>query len=353
MSKKILFLFSSIFAATLLLIGVIIGSPFLSITATLLSFFLIRIWHSQRLPTEPDFSESEMISMVGLFESIPFLSEEVLAMHVKRAWGIEFETHDEAETFVAGESPLFVIKTEDRVYTVNHFDRPYFDNVEELVDGVAELRMKHVLKMHQGWISVDLMTKPDNLDLEFEYSKIGQLLNQMMDDRALGILVPQYMRLVPWDNSVESAITSDKPLSRLTPSNPPVVPIEDDNPELAAAVSRAQIEWPNFVRAFENHMRDEGRDESRKFAVKTPITVNDQTEHIWVNVTGIENSIIYGTLGNEPVALPGLSEGDRVRTPETKVDDWIYTDGKTMVGGYTIKILAQWATSELKEDHHQ
>ncbi len=308
---------------------------------------VLAAWHwSAKESTDEISEEREMVSMVALFKQLPVLDETVLANFAERAWDITFEIGDDAQTFVAGCSPLFVIKTDKRLYTVNHTDSPYFENVDEVVGEVAEMRMRHVLENHQSWISIDLMSEPSDTDLSEEYALIGQLLNQFLHQDGLAILIPQQMRLIPWDKSVESALVGSNPLKNLSSANAPVIPVEDNNPKMLAAVECARAKWPQFESAFEAFMRDEHRDESRKFSVKTPITYGGRTEYIWMIVTSIENQIIYGTLANQPVALGNLAAGDRVRVSVGQLSDWVYPDGGLMIGGFTIKVLSDQANQK-------
>ncbi|MDG1875155.1 MAG: DUF2314 domain-containing protein [Mariniblastus sp.] len=311
---------------------------------------VLAAWHwSAKESTDEISEEREMVSMVALFKQLPVLDETVLANFAERAWDITFEIGDDAQTFVAGCSPLFVIKTDKRLYTVNHTDSPYFENVDEVVGEVAEMRMRHVLENHQSWISIDLISEPSDTDLSEEYALIGQLLNQFLHQDGLAILIPQQMRLIPWDKSVESALVGSNPLKNLSSANAPVIPVEDNNPKMLAAVECARAKWPQFESAFEAFMRDEHRDESRKFSVKTQITYGGRTEYIWMIVTSIENQIIYGTLANQPVALGNLAAGDRVRVSVGQLSDWVYPDGGLMIGGFTIKVLSDQANQKANE----
>ncbi|MCH7861730.1 MAG: DUF2314 domain-containing protein, partial [Proteobacteria bacterium] len=65
----------------------------------------------------------------------------------------------------------------------------------------------------------------------------------------------------------------------------------------------------------------------------------DMTEFIWVNVTAIEGDEIHGELGNNPVDLENLKIGDSLRVKLTDLNDWLYTDGDELVGGFTTKVL--------------
>ena len=293
-----------------------------------------------------DAFSGKMVSMVALFEDLPFIDESTLAEHVNRAWNIELENDETSESFVVGSAPLFVIKSPHQMYVVNYFDSNYFENLEEVLDEVTELRLSSVIRSHQAWVSIDLVSDSQGLDPEHHYSVIGKLLNQMANQDCVALLLPDRMKLIPWDESVSVALDSCSPISKLCPSQPPVIPIDDNNPELVAAVVMAKSRFPEFVAAFENHQRDEDRDQSNQFAVKIPIVMGGQTEFMWINTTAIENGIIYGTLDNWPVALTRLRRGDRVRVAVSEINDWTYTHGAQTFGGFTTKVIFRWARDQ-------
>ncbi len=290
--------------------------------------------------------EAPMISMVAFFDRLPFLDDAILSTHVNSAWGREIRNNQLAGSFVAGAAPLFVIKTEHQIYAVNYLNKNYFDNVDEVLEEVTELRLTSVIRSHLGWISVDLVSDSLGLDSDFHYARIGRLLRQLANEDCVALLLPDGMKLVPWDKSIEAALVSENLLENLTPSQPPVIPIDDNHPKLVAAVATARERFQQFVTAFENHQRDEDRDPNQQFVVKAPISVDGRTEFIWVTTTAIENEILYGTLDNKPVGLPGLSQGDRVRVPVSKLNDWLYTHNDTTFGGFTIKVISDWARSQ-------
>lgn len=291
-----------------------------------------------------------MISMVVLYNRFPFLDQTLLEQYASEAWEVEFESSDEAMTFVAGESPLFILRTEKQVYAVNHFHRPYFENTADLVDDTFESRAKHIIQNHRGWISIDLLD-PDhaNLDIPMEYARIGRLLQRLVNQDTVAVLIPDQMRLVPWDDSMAEILIGGNPLAELNPTNPPVLNISDDEPEMILAERQARARWPQFVTAFEIDARSEQEmEQPEQFSVKAPITVNQITEFIWITVTAIENQIIYGLLCNQPVSLEGLSKGDRVRVSVNRLNDWIYSHRGTSYGGFTVQILHDLANERTK-----
>ena len=292
---------------------------------------------------EPDVTADgdNLVSLVALFETLPLVDELVLAGHIKQAWNVELGIDDTSESFVLGSAPLFVIKSRHQMYVVNYLDRNYFENVGEVLDEVSELRLSNAIRAHQAWISIDLVSDSQGLDSEYHYAMIGKLLSQMTNQDCTALLLPDRMKLLPWDDSVEAVLASGSPIGNIGPSQPPVIQIEDDNPELVAAVAISKQRFPQFVTAFENHQRDEDRDERNQFAVKAPITMGCRTESIWINTTAIENGILYGTLDNWPVELIGLCRGDRVRVAVSQINDWTYNQGAEIFGGFTTEVIVQ------------
>jgi uncharacterized protein YegJ (DUF2314 family) len=75
--------------------------------------------------------------------------------------------------------------------------------------------------------------------------------------------------------------------------------------------------------------------------VKAPISDGRATEHMWVSVSALENEMIYGRLDNDPLEMKRLRAGDRVRVPVRDLDDWLYTSGEGLQGGFTIDVLSK------------
>jgi uncharacterized protein YegJ (DUF2314 family) len=113
-----------------------------------------------------------------------------------------------------------------------------------------------------------------------------------------------------------------------------VVQLGADDPGLVAAAAEAKRRWPEFVAAF-----NEGRP-GRKCAVKYAAPIKGGgDEQIWIMVTALGSGTISGTLGNAPVEDIGLNLGDAVTIQTGDVKDWLFTDGQSMTGGFSIATL--------------
>ena len=113
-----------------------------------------------------------------------------------------------------------------------------------------------------------------------------------------------------------------------------VVQLGADDPGLVAAAAEAKRRWPEFVAAFNEHRP------GRKCAVKYAAPIKGGgDEQIWIMVTALGSGTISGTLGNDPVEDIGLKLGDAVTIQTGDVKDWLFTDGQSMTGGFSIATL--------------
>ena len=113
-----------------------------------------------------------------------------------------------------------------------------------------------------------------------------------------------------------------------------VVQLGADDPGLVAAAAEAKRRWPEFVAAFNQHRP--GRQCAVKYAA--PIKGGGH-EQIWIMVTALGSGTISGTLGNNPVEDVGLKFGDAVTIQTDDVKDWLFTDGQSMTGGFSVATL--------------
>ena len=56
-------------------------------------------------------------------------------------------------------------------------------------------------------------------------------------------------------------------------------------------------------------------------------------------VTALGGGTISGTLGNAPVEDIGLKLGDAVTIQTGDVEDWLFSDGQSMTGGFSVSTL--------------
>ena len=118
-------------------------------------------------------------------------------------------------------------------------------------------------------------------------------------------------------------------------STPGVVNVEDDNPEMLAAIRTAKETFGFFE---ENWKTMENDGYSLKFALPTS---DGELEHIWFSPTSIQGDSITGECANDPVRVPGLKIGDTRTVTWDDVSDWMIVVGNKCFGGYTIRVMAK------------
>jgi uncharacterized protein YegJ (DUF2314 family) len=282
-------------------------------------------------------SEEKPLNALVLFLTEPRrIDSTTIAEIATDTLGTQFRDDDsgDQENFVTGASPSFVVKHGEAYFLINVFPRPYMDNPEVAANNIPELRLRKVIKEHTAWLSVDLLGEFRERDLPHHYRIIGKLIAALADDDCLAIFAPATGQIAVFDSETCEKLQGKNPLDVFSSSgHPPVVPVSGDDPRLKAAVSRARRTWSQFESAFEERRADQN------FAVKARIGNDDDFEFMWLTVTGIENGIIYGKLDNDPVELTSVRCGDRVRVPVRELNDWLYTDGEHMQGGFTIEVL--------------
>lgn len=321
------------------------------------------MWDAWQLKTElPDEPEEEapFLSLVLLFREPIYLEAEMLAEMASRAWDAEVTAaapeDDESatesvseESFVAGDAPHFICTHWPGFFTINNFDEPYFEDIDEVADEVPEMRVRAAVEQHRAWASVDLVHwfGDEGEDGRRDaYRLIARLLAEIADDNCLAVIDPGASAIFAYDPETEQKLRSDDPLESLREwYYAPILAVEPDDPEMQAAVAEARRRWPDFVSAFEK------RDlyDHSPFMIKAPFTDGTHTEFMWVQVTGMENQIVYGTLENTPANVSAVEEGDIVRVKVGEINDWLCTIEGDMAGAFTMKVLNDRTDSEFEE----
>lgn len=295
--------------------------------------------------SEDEGEDRPLISIVLLQHQSRRLDSAILEEILSEAWGGSFSDESESQ-FVTGEDPLHVVKSDQGMWLIHNHDEPY-GPPEEMADGIPELRLKTAILNHRAWMAVDLVAAADDtLPLDTYYPYIFRLIKDLANEDTLVIYRPESGNINVWNEEVADSLGSDNPLDSFsTPTNPGVIQIADDDPRMIAAVEEARKAFD----VFRSHWAS--RTEDQSFAIKAAITRGDNTEFIWVEVTGLEPDYIHGTLGNEPVDLPGLEYGSTVEVPVSDLNDWsIFLDEDTApLGLYTVKILQDAQAEALPE----
>ncbi len=291
-----------------------------------------------RVAAVQDVSDSDgpRASLVALLARPRELDAAALRSAVERAWGVRFPVEPaDAVDFVVGDPPMFMVRHSGRMFVVHDQARPYFDDSAAAAQQVRELRTRKAVADHQAWLSMDRMLDQTCGDAEADQRLICRVMAELADDDFLALFDPAGGRVVVFDEQVRQTLRGEDPMSALRgpATAPPVLTVDGDDPRMQAAVAEARRRWPEFVAAFEQRRPEQA------FSVKAPFTRGGDTEFMWVVVDAIEGGFVYGALGNQPVGLPGLNEGDRVRVREADLNDWIYVTDDQPVGGFTLDVV--------------
>lgn len=305
--------------------------------------------------SEPDAFELDddeggepMISIVLLQRKPRSFDEPILTEIVRGAWSEDFAT-DEDSGFVVGEDPVHVIQNRDGFWILHNHGSPYGER-EEMVEGIADLRLRSRILEHEAWLSVDLI-RPlrDDLPRDCFYPYIFRLIQELANEDTLVIYRPETGQVNVWDEEVAKSLGTDDPLGNFNiPKNVPVIPVSGDDPRMKAAVAQARAEFHRFRELWNS------RQDGDTFNVKAPVTRNDHTEFIWIDVTALEPDYVHGTLANDPVNLEGMVLGSPVEVRVDELNDWV-VDTKAMeepLGLYTVKVVNEIA-GEFKDSNRE
>jgi uncharacterized protein YegJ (DUF2314 family) len=269
------------------------------------------------------------ISLVLLLSEPRFLDAKLLARLVEKAWRPDAITVD-------GKSPLLTIHADGRTFIIQNIDTPYFDQPLKVAAEMRELRLRKVVAEHRAWLSVEYVESKQPENPKRMYQLIGRLIAELCDSDCLAVLEPATGAINVYDDEIREGLCEKDPAELLNNFiHAPVVNVSPADPRMRQAVAEAKKRWPEFVNAFER------RSSGQHFSIRAPFGDGKHTEFMWVGVTAIENDMIYGKLGNEPVHVRGMNAGETVKVRLGDMNDWMFTEGKAMRGGFTIEAIRQ------------
>lgn len=220
---------------------------------------------------------------------------------------------------------------------------------QDAIDDVEELRLKTMLKEHEAWVSVDLLTGDDELSPAAkarEWNRVASLAAELMNDKTVGVILPEPNVIVVKNDSTADQLRQEDPVTALKESlDVAVVGADSEDPEMKQAVEEARTSWPEFVKAFE--AKAEG---TENFGVKFPFDAPENKEFMWIEVTSINDEFVTGKLANDPVWVKDLKLGSKVKKKVSEIADWMYIKDGDIVGGYSVKVLLKRQADEQAKD---
>lgn len=283
------------------------------------------------------------VSLVGLLERPARLEAVVVAARASEAWRVEVGTEedDNESAYVVGESPHLLLKWDEWLFAIHEGEGRFLPDADLRPGSVIDVRVRRVSEEHVAWISIDLLYAPGDADARDAYRLIAPLMAELVEEDLLGVHRPETGAIVPRTPALVPALRGSDPAAAIGASTSPLVlTIREDDPRMLAAVATARSRWPEFVSAFETRSTDIG------YSVKAPVTDGERTEFLWLNVTAIENDVVYGTLGNDPVELRHLRLNDRTSVGVDQLNDWLFVvDGESQ-GGFTLDVFRRVANED-------
>jgi uncharacterized protein YegJ (DUF2314 family) len=288
--------------------------------------------------------EKPIISLVQLRTSLRFLEAQVLAHALSDAWDLKIvagdEPPDDADGFVGGHSPHFIVmvtRPHMALFTVHNIEAPYFDDVSDVATKVNNLRFADVIQTHTAWLAVDFMlSSNDKLPVEVAYQMIGKAIAALADDDTIGIFATEHGYFNLWSPELETSLTGPDPLAIfLKEVKAPVIGVPNGD-SIEQAITEARRRWPEFATAFQTRQPGDTR-----FIVKAPFTSEDgDTEHMWLEVFGLEPEYVHGHLINDPFHNKKLKQGSQVEVAVAEISDWLCPDAQdNPKGNFTGRVV--------------
>jgi len=108
--------------------------------------------------------------------------------------------------------------------------------------------------------------------------------------------------------------------------------VEDTDPEMAAAIAKAQETLPHFWQAFDQRANGESN-----FVLVVRITDKGRIEHFFTTDFERRDGKTMVTISNKPKIVASVKSGDRIEIPPADITDWFYMRDGKYVGMRTIK----------------
>jgi uncharacterized protein YegJ (DUF2314 family) len=85
--------------------------------------------------------------------------------------------------------------------------------------------------------------------------------------------------------------------------------------------------------------------------VKIAFEDGEVVEHMWVGDVAFDGEEVSGTLMNEPNDLANVHEGDAVRVPLDRVEDWMLAGPEGVLGAFGVQAMRASMTKSERREH--
>ncbi|HEX4608861.1 MAG TPA: DUF2314 domain-containing protein [Urbifossiella sp.] len=110
--------------------------------------------------------------------------------------------------------------------------------------------------------------------------------------------------------------------------------VADDDPRMNAAVDKARSTVKTFIVALKSPKAGQ-----TAFSIKLGFTDGGNTEHMWLTPVTYDGDEFAGTVNNAPEKVKSVRMGQKVTVAPDKISDWMYIEGRKLVGGETLRVL--------------
>jgi len=117
--------------------------------------------------------------------------------------------------------------------------------------------------------------------------------------------------------------------------------VEDTDPEMAAAIAKAQATLPQFWQAFDQRAHGESN-----FVLVVRIKDKGRIEHFFTTDFERRDSKTMVTISNSPKIVASVKSGDRIEIPAADITDWLYMRDGKYVGMFTMKPRFKYMPAE-------
>jgi uncharacterized protein YegJ (DUF2314 family) len=134
---------------------------------------------------------------------------------------------------------------------------------------------------------------------------------------------------------VLSSCTNHTALETSTEPKENILYVASNDMGMSLAITNAKKTSNNFIKAFRNP-----KPSFHGFSVKKPYLIKGQRfENMWIGDLHEVGDHLEGHITNTPVETTEVKDGQLVSVKLNETVDWMYLDGNSLVGGYTIKLF--------------